>query len=105
MSITNQNLIPKEISSRLHLGSDYHSVQNLQSSYLLSKNVKICLILPIVVYRWETWSLTSQEHRLKVFGNMVLKRKCGPKRDEIIGWRKSHNKKLHNLYVLFTKCN
>jgi hypothetical protein len=68
--------------------------------------VQIVLILPVVLYEWETLSLTSlEDHRLKVFENMVLKRICGTKRDEIIGWRKLHNEELHNLYVLFTKYN
>jgi hypothetical protein len=53
----------------------------------------------VVLYGWETWSLTlSEEHRLKVFENRVLRRIFGPKRDEVIGgWRKLHTE-LHNLY-------
>jgi hypothetical protein len=47
-----------------------------------------------------TWSLTvREEHRLRVFENMVLRRIFGPKRDEVIGeWRKLHNEELHGLY-------
>jgi hypothetical protein len=42
------------------------------------------------------WTL-SQEHRLRVFENRVM-RIFGPKRDEVIGgWRKLHNEELHNL--------
>jgi hypothetical protein len=40
-----------------------------------------------------------REHRLRVFENRVLRKICGPKRDEIIGgWRKLHNEKIRNLY-------
>jgi len=58
------------------------------------------IILPVVVYGCETWSLTlREERRLRVFENRVLRRIFGPKRDEVIGeWRKLHNKKLNNLY-------
>jgi hypothetical protein len=83
----------------------YHSVQNLLSSYLLSKNItiKICktIILPVVLYGYETWSLIlREEHRLRVFENRVLRRIFGPKRDEVRGdWRKLHNEELHNLYI------
>jgi hypothetical protein len=52
------------------------------------------------LYECETWSLTlREEQRLGVFGNRVLRRIFGPKRDEITrGWRKFHNEELHNLY-------
>jgi hypothetical protein len=72
---------------------------------LLSKNVniKICttIILYVVLYGCETWSLTLwEEHRLKVFENRVS-RTFGPKRDEMVqGWRKLHNEELHSLYSL-----
>jgi hypothetical protein len=40
-----------------------------------------------------------QEHRLKVFENRVLKRIFGPRKDEVTGgWRRLHNKELHNLF-------
>jgi hypothetical protein len=57
------------------------------------------IILPVVLYRCETSSLTlREEQRLRVFDNSVL-RILGPKRDEVIGsWRKLHNEELHNLY-------
>jgi hypothetical protein len=56
--------------------------------------------LPEVLYRCETWSLTlREEHRRRVFENMVLRRIFGPKRDEVTGeWRKLHNEELHDLY-------
>jgi hypothetical protein len=58
------------------------------------------IILPVVLYGCETWSLTlREEHRLRVFQNRILRRIFGPKRDEVTGeWRKFHNKELHNLY-------
>jgi hypothetical protein len=71
---------------------------------LLSKNLKIriyeTIILPVVLYGCETWSLTlREEHRLGVFENRVLRRIFGPKRDEVTGeWRKLHNEELHDLY-------
>jgi hypothetical protein len=74
------------------------------SSSLLSRNVKVkifkTIILPVVLYGCETWSLTlREEHRLRVFENRVLRRICGTKRDEVTeNWRKLHNKELHNLY-------
>jgi hypothetical protein len=58
------------------------------------------IILPVVLYGCETWSLTlREEHRLRVFENRVLRRIFGPTRDEVTGeWRKLHNGELHNLY-------
>jgi hypothetical protein len=48
--------------------------------------VKDGSILPLVMYRCETWSLTlKEEHRLRVFENRVLRRIFGPKRDEVTG--------------------
>jgi hypothetical protein len=57
---------------------------------VLSKNLKIkiykTIILPVVLYGCETWSLTlKEERRLRVFENRVLKRVFGPKRDEVTG--------------------
>jgi hypothetical protein len=58
------------------------------------------IILPIVLYGCETWSLTlREEHRLRVFENRVLRRIFGTDRDEVMEeWRKLHSGKLHNLY-------
>jgi hypothetical protein len=58
------------------------------------------IILPMVLYGYETWSLTLREgHRLRVFENRVLRRIFGPKRDEVMGeWRKLHNEELRDLY-------
>jgi hypothetical protein len=58
------------------------------------------IILPVVLYGCETWSLTLREkHRLRVFANRVLRRIFGPKKDEVMGeWRKLHNEELRDLY-------
>jgi hypothetical protein len=103
MTPTNQNDIHDEIKSRLNSGNAYYySVQNLLSSRLISKNLKIeiykTVILPFVLYGCETWSLTlGEEYRLRVFENSVL-RIFGPKREEDGSWRKLHNDELHSLY-------
>jgi hypothetical protein len=73
---------------------------------LLSKNLKIgiyrTIILPVVLYGCETWSLKlKEERRLRVFENRVLRRIFGPKRGEVTGeWRKLHNEGLKGLYSL-----
>jgi hypothetical protein len=73
-------------------------------SSAIEKNIKIriykAIILPVVLYGCETWSLTlREEHRLRVFENRVLRRRFGPKRDEVTGeWRKLHNEELRDLY-------
>ena len=58
------------------------------------------IILPVVLYGCETWSLTLREERkLRMFGNRVLRRLFGPKRDGVTGeWRKLHNEELNDLY-------
>jgi hypothetical protein len=58
------------------------------------------IILPLVLYGCETWSLIlREEHRLRVFENWVLRRIFGPKKDEVTGeWRKLHNEELRDLY-------
>ena len=65
--LTNQNSIQEEIKSRLKSGNAcYRSVQNLLSSSLLSKNILrlyITIILPVILYGCETWSLTLREER------------------------------------------
>jgi hypothetical protein len=83
ITVTNRNLIQEEIKKKLNSGNAwYHSVQNLLSSRLLSKNLKIriykTIILPAVLYGYET---------------------SGPKRDEVTGeWRKLHNEELRDVY-------
>jgi hypothetical protein len=104
-TLTDQNCIHEEIRNRLNSGNAcYHAVQNLLSSCLLSRYVKIkiykTIILPVVLYGCEILSLTlREEHRLRVFENRVLRRIFGPKRDEVTGGlRKLHNEELHGLY-------
>jgi hypothetical protein len=86
ITLTNQNDIHDEIKSTLNSGSAcYHSVQDLLSYHLISKKLKITInktvILPVLLYGCETWSLTSRvEHRL--IENRVLRRIFGPKREE-----------------------
>jgi len=103
-TLTNQNSIQEEIKSRLKSGNAcYHLMQNLLSSSLLSKNLKIkiyrTIILPVVLHGCETWSLTlKEERRLRVSENRVLRRIFGPKRDEVKReWRKLHNEELNDL--------
>jgi hypothetical protein len=82
-TLTEQNCIQEEIKSRLNSGNAcYHLVQSLLSSRMLSRNVKAkiytTIILPLVLYGCETWSLTlREEHRLMVFENRVLRRIFG----------------------------
>jgi hypothetical protein len=96
-TLTNQN-------DSLYSGNAcYYSVQNLFSSRLISKNLKIktykTVILPVVLYGCKTWSLTLGEgHILRVFENRVLRKIFGPKREEDGSWRKLHNYELHSLY-------
>jgi hypothetical protein len=88
-TVTEQNCTHGEIKNRLHSEHAwYRSVQSLLSSRLLSRNVKIkihkIIILPVVLYGCENWSLTlREEHRLREFKNRVLRRIFGPNRDEV----------------------
>jgi hypothetical protein len=78
-------------------------VQNLLSSSLLSKNLESkiyrTIILPVILYECETWSLTFREkRRRRVFENRVLRRIFGPKSDRVTAeWRRLRNGDLHNL--------
>jgi hypothetical protein len=106
-TITNQNLIQEGIKRRLNSGNAcYHSVRNLSSSRLLSKNITVKIyktkILSVVLYGSQTWSPTlREEHGMRLFENRVLRRIFGPMRYELMGdWRKLHNEELHNLYSL-----
>jgi hypothetical protein len=103
-TVINQNLFQEEFKRRLNSGNAcYHSAQNLLSSRLLSKNVKVriykIIILPVVLHGCETWSLTvREEHKLRVCENRILNRIFGPKMDGVTGrWRKVHNEELHIL--------
>jgi hypothetical protein len=103
---TDQNCVHKEIKSRLNSGN-LGTVQFrvFFSSRLLSSNVKVkiykIIILPVVLYGCETWSLTlREEHRLRLFENRVQSRIFECKRNEITGkWRKLHSGELHSLYL------
>jgi len=104
-TLTEQNCISEEIKSRLKsVNACHHSMQNLLSSSLLSKDIKIkirrIIILPFVLCGCEIWSLILRvEHRLRVFDNGVLRRIFAPKRDEVMAeWRKLHNAKRNDLY-------
>jgi len=105
MSLNNHNSVDEEIKSRSKSGNAcYYSVQNLLSSTLLSKNMKVKIprseIFPVVLYGCETWSLVLREERkLRVFEEWMLRRIFGPKRDEITEeWRKLRNEELNDLY-------
>jgi hypothetical protein len=67
---------------------------------ILKVKIHRTIILPVVLYGHQTWSLTLKEkHSLRVFENRVLRRIFGPKRDEVTGeWRKLHSGELRNLY-------
>jgi hypothetical protein len=106
--VTNKKLVQEGIKRRFNSGNACnHLGQNVLSSCLLSKNVKvriyktiILLVVLYVLYGCETWSVTlREEHKLRVFENRVLRRIFGPKRDGVMGaWRKLCNEELHNLY-------
>jgi hypothetical protein len=103
-TLTDQNDIHDEIKSRLNSGNAcYYPVQSILFFRLISKNLKIkiykTVILLVVLYGLETWSLTlREEHRLRVFEKRVLRRIFGPKREVEVSWRKVHNDELHSLY-------
>jgi hypothetical protein len=98
MMETNQNCIHQEIKRRLHMRNVcYHSVQNLLSSHLLSKNVNIKLYKTIIILLFfmdVKLGLSCQE---RVFENRVL-RIIFNRYEVMRGWRKLRNEELHNLY-------
>ena len=77
-------------------------INNCNMSIFLKIKIYRTIILPVVLYGCETWSLTlREERRLRVFENKVLRRVFGPKRNELTGeWRKLRNEELNNLYSL-----
>jgi len=104
-NVTNQFYILEEIKSRLKSGNAcYHLMQNLLSSCLLSKSLKIkiyrTITLPVVLYGCETWSLIlREERRLRLSENRVLSRIFGPKREKVTwDWIKLHNEELSDQY-------
>jgi len=97
-TLTNQNCIQEEIKNSLKSGNvSSPSVQNRLFSSLLSNNIQIkkyrTVILPVVLYGCETWSLTLREEcRLRVFENRVVRRLFWSERDKVTGkWRRLHN--------------
>ncbi|KAJ4446922.1 hypothetical protein ANN_13623 [Periplaneta americana] len=104
-TVTNINDTREDIKRRINMGNAcYYSVEKLLSSSLLSRNLKVriykTVILPVLLYGCETWTLSlREEHRLRVFENKVLRKIFRAKRDGITGeWRKLHNTELHALY-------
>jgi hypothetical protein len=71
---------------------------------LISKNVNYkiykIIILPVVLYGCETWTMTlRKKRRLRVFENRVLRKIFGPKKDNVTReWRKLQNEELNDLY-------
>ena len=107
ITLSNQNYIQEEIKSRLKSGNiSYNSVKISSSSNLLTKKknrkIKIyrTIILPVVLYGCETWSLTlREERRLRAFENTVLRRIFGYNWDNVTReWRKLHKEELNDLY-------
>ena len=103
-NLKNQNSIQEEFKSSLKSGNVcYHSVRNLLPSRSLSKNIKIkthrSIILAVVLYGFETWSVTlKEEHRLRLLENRVVGKIFGLKGKEVTGeWRRLHNDKLQPL--------
>ncbi|KAJ4433920.1 hypothetical protein ANN_16234 [Periplaneta americana] len=104
-TVTNINDTREEIKHRINTGNAcYYSLEKPLSSIQLSKNPKVriykTVILPVVLYGCETWTLTlREEYGLRVFENKMLRKIFGAKRDEVTGeWRKLHNTELHALY-------
>ena len=75
-------------------------VTNLNKIFTVRYKIYRTIILPLVLYGCETWSLTLREERkLRVFENMVLRRIFGSRRYEVTGeWRRLHNEELNDLY-------
>ena len=95
----------EEIKLRINMGNAcYYSLEKILSPRLLSKKLKVktfkTIILPVVLYICETWSLSlREEHRLRVFENKVLRKIFGAKKHETTReWRKLDKAELHALY-------
>ena len=82
----------------LSITADYHRMF-ISMDYYRPPLIIVTIILPVVFYGCEIWSLTlREERRLKVFENRVLRGIFGPKRDGVTGeWRKLHNEELNFL--------
>ncbi|KAJ4431957.1 hypothetical protein ANN_20566 [Periplaneta americana] len=79
---------------------DRQWIRTRKSAVKKSERIYKTIILPVVLYGCETWTLTlREEQKLRVFENKVLRIIFGAKRDEVTGeWRKLHNAELHELY-------
>ena len=88
-------------SATVKVQNIFHGRNNITFSADCIK-IYTTIILPVVLYGCETWSLTlREERRLRMFENRVLRRVFGPKRDEMKGeWGKLHNEELNDLYSL-----
>ena len=89
VTVTNTNDIREEINCRINMGNAcYYSFEKILLSHLLSKKMKVntykTIVLPVVLYGCDTWSLMlREEHRLRVFENKVLRKIFGSRREEI----------------------
>ena len=95
-----RRLLPGETLTRSMCSTSQDRWLPVRLTYNFSKGRII--ILPVVLYGCETWSLTlREERRLRVYENRMLKIVFVPKRDEVTGeWRKLHNEELNDLYSL-----
>jgi hypothetical protein len=82
------------------VSSSSNNNKNNNNNNIIIITIYKTIILSVILYGCETWSLTlREEHRLRVLENKVLRRIFGPKRDEVTGgWRKLHNEELRDLY-------
>jgi hypothetical protein len=99
-TLTYQNFIQEETKGRLMSGNAcYHSVQNLLSSSLLSKNLKIKIYRTVILHVFYGRETSGEECGLRLFENGVLRRIFWPKRNEVKEkWRKLQNEELNELY-------
>ena len=99
-----QNAVASDTSIQLTglQTSDFKVQFSLHCTDFFLKKLSYHIILPVVLYGCETWSLSlREERRLRLFENRVLRRLFGPKRDEVTGeWRKFHKEELRDLYSL-----
>ena len=87
VTVTNTNDIGEDIKRRINTrNACCYSLEKILSSHLFSKKLKVntykTIILPVILYGCETWSLTlREEHRLRMFENKVLRKIFGAERD------------------------
>ena len=100
VTVTYTNDIREHINRRINMGNAcYYSLEKSLSSHLRSKKLKVntykIIILPIMLYGRETWSLTArEEYRLRVFDNKVLRK--------ILGLRKKKLQENGESYILLS---